>query len=390
MVYAESAVVVDGESGRVLWSRNPDKKMFPASITKIMTALLLLENTKPDQSLVAPSIVTTIPESSFHLAPGEILSAHDAGYALMLRSANDVAMMIALTLGKTQEGFAAMMNERAKKIGCKNTSFVNPNGLHDDNHYTTANDFALIAREAMSNSDFRAIAATKSWTTIRTSGSKDLLVESKNKVLTLDSTCEGIKTGFTNQSGKTFVGANSRNGWRTITVILKSPNWEQDHKNLVDWAFKNFEQVPVTSGFEVVSAVVGKNRVSVGTTVEGISRIALRKDGSEKIETKRVLSKDILATKAGEQAPMTVEEKLLTEPVGQTAKPPVSLTPAGEFQVLVNGSVVAQRPLMKASEVKVSSAEVKAKRDFSWLAIVLGMVAVGVAGLAVLRRGTTE
>lgn len=382
MVYAESAVVVDGESGRILWSRDPGKKMFPASITKIMTALLLLENTKPDQNLVAPSIVTEIPESSFHLAPGEIITAHDAGYALMLRSANDVAMTIALALGKTQEGFAQMMNERAKKLGCKNTNFVNPNGLHDERHYTTAEDFALIARDAMSNNSFRAIAAAKTWTVIRSSGSKDLLVENKNKILQEDSSCEGIKTGFTNPAGKTFVGANSRDGWRVITVILKTPNWEQDHKNLVKWAFDNFEQAPVPSGFEVVSKVMEDRRVSVATTVEGISRMAIRKDGSEKLETQRVLSEEILSTK-----PVAPPKNDAPAPL---AEPPAAPKPAGVFNVLINGTSVAQRPMMAASEVTFGPADAKGKRDLSWLTIVIGVVVAGVAGLLVLRRGTKE
>ncbi|MDF2520269.1 MAG: DacC, partial [Clostridia bacterium] len=148
-VAAPSAILIDAETGRVLYEKNADVKRYPASTTKVMTGLLAAEYNKPDEKVTASQNVVNIERGSsqIYVVPGEVLTMEQLLYALMLESANDAAIAIAENISGSIEEFAKLMNERAKSIGAVNTNFVNPNGLHNDNHYTTARDLALIARE---------------------------------------------------------------------------------------------------------------------------------------------------------------------------------------------------------------------------------------------------
>ncbi len=254
-VTAKSALIIEERSGCVLFAKDADSKRFPASLTKILTTLLLLEKTLPDDKIIAPADVETYPESSLHLKPGETLTAREMAYALMLRSANDASYAVAVHLGGSPAGFAEMMNARAKELGCTSTNFVTPNGLHDPNHYTTARDIAKIAREAMKNPTFREIADTYKRQTVRSINQEDLWLVSKNKFLAWDATCDGIKTGYTKPAGHCFVGSATRNGFRVITVILAAEDWKADQKAMMDWAFKNYErQVAYAKNAKVAEA----------------------------------------------------------------------------------------------------------------------------------------
>ncbi|MBX3120342.1 MAG: D-alanyl-D-alanine carboxypeptidase [Fimbriimonadaceae bacterium] len=241
-VQAKSALIIDEKSGCVLFSKEANAKRFPASCTKILTTLILLEKTLPTDKIVAPWDIETIPESSLHLKPGEVMTAEELAYAMMLRSANDACCAVAVHISGSVPAFAAELNKRAKEIGCTSTNFVTPNGLHDPNHYTTASDLAKIAREAMKNPAFRKIVDTPKRQTVRSINQEDLWLISKNKFLTWDPTHDGIKTGYTRPAGSCFVGSATRNGFRVITVILASEDWKADEKAMMDWAFKNFER----------------------------------------------------------------------------------------------------------------------------------------------------
>jgi D-alanyl-D-alanine carboxypeptidase (penicillin-binding protein 5/6) len=235
---------MDSESGKILWSRNADEELYPASTTKIMTALLLLENCKPDDIIAAPSDVQTVKESSMHLKPGERVRAKDMLYALLLRSANDGCYAVATHIAGTVPKFADLMNKRALEIGCTHTHFNNPNGLNDRLHYTTAHDLALMGREAMKFPAFREIVKTEKTKINRSDDWKDLWMTNHNKILKRDPTCDGIKTGWTIPAGHCFVGSATREGWRVITVVMKSKSWENDTEALFNWAFGTYGKQP--------------------------------------------------------------------------------------------------------------------------------------------------
>ncbi len=241
-IKSESAIIMDAKTGMVLYDYNAHTPRYPASTTKILTALLLIENCDPNEYISAPYECETIEGSSLYLKPTEQVKAEDMLYALMLRSANDVAYAIARHISGSMEDFAKLMNERAKEIGCKNSHFTNPHGLPDENHISTAYDLALIAREAMNYSLFAEVARTKSKVINRSLNTLDVYLRNKNKFLS-DENAEGIKTGYTKSAGHCFVGAKVHNGWRLIAVVLNSQDWLADTTELFNWAFENFERV---------------------------------------------------------------------------------------------------------------------------------------------------
>lgn len=239
-ITAATAVVYDPEAKRVLWSKNMQAKRYPASTTKIMTALLLLENTQSLDTITAPSDTKQVKGSSLHLVPGEQITAETALYALMLRSANDVAHAVAVHMSGSDKSFAGKMNARAVELGCRNTFFRTPHGLNDDYHMTTALDLALMASEAIKDRRFlEAVATKKRWIT-RSTNQKDLLLENRNELLDIDPTNRGIKTGYTNPAGKCFVGLNDFSGRQIVSVVMGSEEWKIDQQALARWTEKNF------------------------------------------------------------------------------------------------------------------------------------------------------
>ncbi|MBN9501832.1 MAG: hypothetical protein BGO01_06495 [Armatimonadetes bacterium 55-13] len=241
-VSAKSAIIIDADSGKVLWEKDADTPRYPASTTKIMTAMLLIERCLPTDVIVAPKNIEEVKEASLHLKPGEKISVKDMLYALMLRSANDGCVAVAEHISGSVQAFAKLMNDRAKELGCTHTNFNNPNGLNDPKHTISARDLATIARQAMKYDQFRAVVKTQKVTIERSSDSKDLLLTNHNKWLAKDATADGIKTGWTIPAGRCYVGSATRNGYRVITVVLKSEDWQVDHQNMLNWAFKNYDR----------------------------------------------------------------------------------------------------------------------------------------------------
>ncbi len=239
-VTAASAIIIDAESGKVLWQKEPDASRFPASTTKIMTAMLLLEHCTPDDVIVAPPDIDKVTDASMHLHPGEKITAGDMLYALMLRSANDGCVAVADHVAGSVPKFVEMMNQRAKELGCTHTHFDNPNGLNDANHTTSAHDLAIIARAAMRYPAFeQAVRTYKQVIKRDRTISKDTLMVNHDKYLMKDPTADGIKTGWTIPAGRCFVGSATRYGYRIITVVLKSKDWQKDHQAMLAWAFNN-------------------------------------------------------------------------------------------------------------------------------------------------------
>lgn len=239
-VTAQSVIVVDWKTGKVLYEKNADARRYPASTTKIMTALLALENLGPTTVLTAPSNIERVSGSSMYLKPGEQVSVDALLHGLMLRSANDGAEMLAVKMGGSLPGFARMMNQKALTLGCRGTRFVTPHGLPNDNHYTTARDLAKIASAAMHYPRFAEIVKTPSVTILRSMNLENTYLESTNSLLEEDTRVVGIKTGWTNAAGRCFVGASEQCDTTIITVILKSEKWQDDQIALMNWVDENF------------------------------------------------------------------------------------------------------------------------------------------------------
>lgn len=238
-VSAEGAVLVDGSSGRVLYEKNSDKRLYPASTTKIMTALVTLETLDelglgPDSKVIIPVEAAGVEGSSLYLRAGEKLSLEELLYGLMLQSGNDSAEAIATCVGGSREAFVEKMNRKAEQLGCSGTHFVNPSGLFDENHYTTAGDLAVIAAEAMKREDFRKIVGTRRWSSEET----DRSFVNKNKTVFNYEGGNGVKIGFTKKSGRTLVASAERDGKELIAVVLRDGNWFNDAYALMDYGFE--------------------------------------------------------------------------------------------------------------------------------------------------------
>lgn len=250
-VEAEAAVVMDVSSGAFLYSKNMTAKEYPASITKIMTALVAIEHGNLDKKIkCSEHAVYSIEAESSHcgLQPGEKLTLRQALYALMLESANDAANSIAERVGGTIEAFVQMMNDKAKELGCVNTHFTNPHGLHDEDHYTCAYDMALITRAAFANETLAEIAGTVEYSIPKTNKVKEVrYFLNHHKMLSseeyLYEGCIGGKTGFTSDALNTLVTVAQRDGRRLISVVLKTNGATKTYEEstaLLDYGYDQF------------------------------------------------------------------------------------------------------------------------------------------------------
>lgn len=240
---AESAILIEVSSGDVTFAKNADTRLPMASTTKIMTAHTALSLSSPDTVISIDERAVGVEGSSVYLVAGERLTLEQLLYALMLESANDAAAAIAIGLCGSIEAFAEQMNRRASELGLTDTHFVNPHGLDDEAHYTTARELAMLTREAMQNPLFREIVSTRKTTIPHADGEGERLLVNHNKLLRLDETCVGVKTGFTKRSGRCLVSAAERNGVELIAVTLNAPNDWDDHGELLEWGFTRYRSV---------------------------------------------------------------------------------------------------------------------------------------------------
>ncbi len=241
-VSAKSAIIMEQDTGRILYAKDANTKRKIASITKIMTAIIAIESGDMDQKvLITPEMVRT-EGSSVYLQVGEKIKLRDLVYGLMLRSGNDAAQAIAISVGGSIPGFVHMMNEKAAWIGMDNTSFTNPHGLDDgDKHVSTAKDMAELMRYAMNNPEFRKITGAKSHTASSSEGSWDRLWQNKNKLVTgLYEYATGGKTGFTKKAGRTLVSTAKKDQMSLVAVTIDAPNDWNDHKTMFDTVFKHY------------------------------------------------------------------------------------------------------------------------------------------------------
>ena len=248
---------MDLDSGTFLYSKNMDVVKYPASITKIMTTLLAIENAGPNERVTfSENAIYGIERNSSHIGirVGEILSMDECWYGMMLESANEVCLAVAEHIGGSVDGFVELMNQKAAELGCTNTHFTNPNGLPDENHYTTARDMALIAQAAYANKTFRQICQTQYYCipTTNVCGEKRWL-SNHHKMLPEGiyayEGCTGGKTGFTQAALNTLVTYAERDGRRLVCVSLRTNGAQiyTDTASLLDYGFQNFQNITVFS-----------------------------------------------------------------------------------------------------------------------------------------------
>ncbi len=244
---ASSAILMEQESGRVLYEKEAHKKRRIASITKIMTAVLAIESGKLDKTVTVSSTAVRAEGSSIYLKPGEKIKLEDLVYGLMLRSGNDSAVAIAEYVGGSLDGFIYLMNQKAEEIGMKNTNFANPHGLDDhENHYSTAYDMALLTKYAMTDDTYRKISGTKVHRAPNPTEKWDRVWKNKNRLLTgLYDHTTGGKTGYTKRAKRTLVTTASKNGLSLIAVTLNGPDDWNDHINMYEYGFKHYQLVKV-------------------------------------------------------------------------------------------------------------------------------------------------
>ncbi|MCI2058885.1 MAG: D-alanyl-D-alanine carboxypeptidase [Oscillibacter sp.] len=249
---------MDVDSGRVLYAQNENARMLIASTTKVMTALVAIENGNLASTVSIKKSETLVEGTSMYLQEGEKLTLETLLYGLLLCSGNDAALAIADAVGGSCAKFVSMMNDKAKELGMTRTSFANPNGLDDPKHYSTALDMAKLARAAASNETLMRIASTKRVTI----GGRTMT--NHNKLLTYLDGCVGLKTGYTKAAGRTLLSCAVRGGQRLVAVTLQDGNDWADHETLYDYGFSAYPaKHAVTAGQAVAKAAVGGGTVSV-------------------------------------------------------------------------------------------------------------------------------
>ncbi|MGN0240572.1 MAG: D-alanyl-D-alanine carboxypeptidase family protein [Candidatus Weimeria sp.] len=287
-VGSKSAVLMDVDSGTILYSKKPNVQHYPASITKVMTALLALENSSLDDTVtyskeaVAQSYGGT---SSISRDVGEKMTMEESLYGMMLESANECAWAIAEHVGGTEKNFVKMMNEKAKELGCTNTHFDNPNGLPDKKHVTTALDMAKIARAAYQNPVFAKIVGTKTYVIPPTNKHKESTYLNNHHCMLnyyhtsryLYDYCVGGKTGYTVAAKSTLVTYAKKDGKTLVCVVMcaQSPDHWNDTRKLFEWGFKNFKSVKVS---EVTN--LSQQADKLGSTNYGIDSSLISVDDS--------------------------------------------------------------------------------------------------------------
>lgn len=375
---AGTAVLMDAASGEVLYAKNADQKMYPASITKLMTLLLALEHGKlTDEVTFSHDAVYNIEPGSAHIAiiEGETLTLEQVLRAIILRSANEASNGVAEYVDGSVEAFAKHMTERAKELGCKNTNFINANGLHDENHYTTAYDMALIAKELLTHEEYRSmmsetyyeIPPTNKQTETRYLHGQHQMLNPNSIYYYEDAT--GGKTGFTSEALNTLVTYAERDGMELIAVVMKCNGAEHytDTAALFDYGFKNYESVKLLSAAEHTTTVKVTETYNNKPVELGTITVAPAEDVYHTLPK----GTDVSQIKVETNCPETIEAPV-TE--GQAV---------GTLKVTLGGETIKTVELKAQNAVGKMTDEQKAELDKSSVSGILKKVGIGV-GVVIL------
>lgn len=246
---AQRAILMDADTGNVLFEKDAWQQGLIASTTKIMTALIICEQCNVLDRVKIPREAVGIEGSSMYLRENEVLTVQELLYGLMLRSGNDAAQALAIYCAGTVEGFAQLMNDKARNLGLENTHFENPHGLDSPNHYSSAYDLAVLASYAMQNPIFAKTVSTKS---VKIG---ERVLQNHNKLLWRVDGADGVKTGFTKASGRILVSSACRNGRRLVAVTMNAPSDWNDHSSLLEEGFSRYSAKRLLSAGQVLGTV---------------------------------------------------------------------------------------------------------------------------------------
>ena len=312
-INAKAALIVETNTGKIIYEKDIYEQNYPASVTKILTAILTIENCELDDvATVSQTAISHIP-TGYVIAPlyiGEQITIKDLLYALMLKSANDAAYVLAEHVGGSVEGFSEMMNKKAEELECKNTHFVNPNGIHNQNHYTTAYDMYLISNYAMKNETFKEIVSTYEYTLSPTNKHplKDRIMKNTNNFVNpknayYNKIVNGIKTGTTKQAGNCLITDSSDNGLEFITVILGAQTANSkfsETKKMISFAYDNYALTKIHDKGDMIQNIEVKKATKKTKDLnlvisDDITAMANKKIKVDEIEPEIVLNDDIKA-----------------------------------------------------------------------------------------------
>ena len=327
-VSARRAYVLDTVSGRVLFDRNSNEQSLIASTTKIMTALIICEQCNVLDRMRIPKEAVGIEGSSMYLREGEILTLQELLYGLMLSSGNDAAVALAIYCGGTVEGFAELMNDKARNLGLSGTHFENPNGLDAPGHYSTARDLAVLAAYAMKNPVFAKTVSSKS---VKVG---ERYLTNHNKLLWRVEGADGVKTGYTQAAGRILVSSAMRDGRRLVAVTIDAPDDWNDHASLLEEGFSRYSVQKVVSEGDCIG------------TLEVL--------GGESCQVQLLAEEDFFYALAAEESP-----QLVVPGPGFVYAPAVEGAQAGCAYVLVEGTAVGKVPMVFGQTVEMEPDEEK-------------------------------
>ncbi len=320
-ISAEHGILIDAATERVLFEKNADERALIASTTKIMTALVVCEQSNVLDRVRIPKAAVGIEGSSMYLREGEVMTVQELLYGLMLHSGNDAAVALAIYCGGTVEGFAQLMNDKAHRLGMTGTHFENPHGLDSPGHYSTARDMAVLAAYAMDNAIFYKTVSTKSVT------AAGRTLRNHNKLLWRVEGADGVKTGFTKAAGRILVSSATRQGRRLIVVTMNAPDDWNDHTKLIE------------SGFERYSV---KKIISKGNVL-GVVEVA----GGEKQDVQLIAAEDFSYALAEDE-----QVQIVTQGTGFVYAPAVKGQLAGFAYICVDGKAVGKIDMVYGDTVE--------------------------------------
>ncbi|MDD4783520.1 MAG: D-alanyl-D-alanine carboxypeptidase, partial [Syntrophaceticus sp.] len=294
-ISAKAAILIDEDSGRVLLAENAEQRLPEASLTKIMTALLVIENGYLDKDVVISKNAAETGESSIWLEEGEVLSRKELLYALMLPSANDAAVALAESVAGSEELFVSQMNERVRELNLQNTHFANPHGLDAEGHYTSAFDLATLTREGMKDPLFRDVVTTKEMGIPWSGHDWERSLINRNQLLNRYQGSRGVKTGYTSNAGCCLVGAAQRGDMKLITVVMNSYDMYGDTEKLLNYGFDNYEmefleeaeqpcQIKVSRGTSKTISVKPERQLAVAVLPAEKDQLTLKTDLAEQVQ----------------------------------------------------------------------------------------------------------